>query len=120
MYYFRSNIFLFVRNEYKRYKGRPAALLNAIAKARKLNLKTGKHYKVYFIQNRYQCLNRLDIKWQKRTGVFNEHINATRMTPLAFFDTQVGFVTPFAYELLRAKYSGIRLSKHGIVQSKNT
>lgn len=106
---FYQSIIRFVRNEYKRYKGRPKALLNAIEKARKLNSLTAKRYKVYFLQNRYQVLTRSDIKTKKRIGIFNEHINATKMTPLNFFDTETDFVSDFAYDLLKTKYSEVKL-----------
>lgn len=117
---FSNSIIRFVRNEYKRYKGRPKALLKAIEKAKKLNLKTGKRYKVFFLQNRYQCLTRMDLKNNKRIGIFNEHINATRMTPLSFFDTESGYVSPFALDLLLTKYSSFKLLKLGIVHLQNT
>ena len=108
----------FFRNEYKRFKGRPSALLKAIAKANKKHCKTGKHYKVYFLENQYLILNRCDIQTKRRHGkVFMQHINVTKLGAIAFFDTQTGFVSGFAYDLLKTKYSGMRLIKLGIVKS---
>jgi hypothetical protein len=113
-----SPLVRFFLNEYKRYKGRPAALLKAIAMANKKHLKTGKHYKVYFLENQYLILNRCDIQTKRRHGkVFMQHINVTKLGAIAFFDTQTGFVASFAYDLLKTKYSGMRLIKLGIVQS---
>jgi hypothetical protein len=114
-----SPIARFFRNEYKRYKGRPTALLKAIKKARKEHLKTGKQYKVYFLENKYQILNRMDIQQKKHESVFHRHINVTKLHPIVFFDTQLGFVSTFAYELLRTKYSKMQLIKLGIVQPLN-
>lgn len=114
-----SPVVRFVRNEYKRFKGRPSALLKAIAKAKKRHLKTGKHYKVYFLENNYQVLTRLDIQRQKHDGVFHRHINATKLHPIAFFDTMEGFVSLFSYDLLRTKYSQSKLIKLGIVRNFN-
>lgn len=111
------SILQFFRNEYKRYKGRPKALLKAIDKARKLSAQTGKKYKVYFIENQYVILNRNDVQTKRRGGkIFLQHINVTKLRAIAFFDTQSGLVSPFAYDLLKTKYSGTRLIKLGIVQ----
>lgn len=115
---FSHSILQFFRNEYKRYKGRPKALLNAIEKAQKLTNKTGKRYKVYFLQNRYQILTRSDVQQKRRHGAeFQERINVTKLRGIAFFDTHTGFVSDFAYDLLKTKYSGMRLIKMGIVKS---
>jgi hypothetical protein len=106
----------FIRSEYKRYKGRPAALLKAIAKAKHLHKKAGKHYKVYFLENRYQVLTRNDIQYRKFNGEFLDFMNVTKMSAISFFDTQSGLVSGFACDLLKTKYSGLRLLKLGIVQ----
>lgn len=111
----------FFRNEYKRFKGRPSALLRSIENAINLSCQTGKRYKVYFIGNEYVVLNRYDIQTKRRRGkVFLQHINVTKLDCIAFFDTQTGFVSSFAYDLLRTKYSGRRLIKLGIVQSQKS
>jgi len=107
----------FFLSEYKRFKGRPSALLKAIAKADKMHRETGKHYKVYFLENRYQVLTRMDIQARKFNGEFLYYMNVTKMSAITFFDTQTGFVSSFAYDLLKTKYSGMRLIKLGIVQS---
>jgi len=97
-------IILFFRNEYKRFKGRPAALRKAISKAKKLHKKNGKHYKVYFLENRYQILNRLDIQRKRRRGKeFMPHINITKLKAISFFDTQTWEPSDFAKELLNCK-----------------
>jgi len=93
-----------VMKEYDRYMGRPKALLKAIARAKKRNLKTKRRYKVYFLQHRYQVLTRVDIQAKKREGVFVRYINTTKMEPLAFFDTQTYETSDFAQALLDTKY----------------
>ena len=112
------SILQFFRNGYKRFKGRPAALLKAIAKARKAHLKNDKHYKVYFLENRFQVLSRMDIQWNKFNGEYLDYMNVTKMSAISFFDTQTGFVSHFAYDLLKTKYSGMRLIRLGIVSAK--
>jgi len=114
-----SPVVRFFRNEYKRFKGRPAALLKAIAMAIKTHQKTGKHYKVYFLENRYQALTRNDIQYRKFSGEFLDYMNVSKMRSISFFDTQTGFVSDFACDLLKTKYSGLRLIKLGIVQPLN-
>lgn len=72
---------------YIRYKGRDAALARATKKAKKLHTKTGKHYRVFFLQNRYQVITRSDIQHRKHAKEWARHVNSTNMQPLCFFDT---------------------------------
>lgn len=93
-----------VMKEYDRYRGRPAALKRAIRKAKRYNRKYKRRYKVYFLQHKYQVLTRIDIQVKKHEGVFVRYINATKMEPLAFFDTETNEPSDFAKELLNTKY----------------
>lgn len=72
---------------YIRFKGRDAAKDRAIRKAKALHTETGKHYRVYFLKNKYQALTRRDLKRRQHTGEFGWHVNSTGMKPLCFFDT---------------------------------
>ena len=74
----------------KLYKARPAALRRAIRRAKRLQRKHKKRYRVYFLQNKYQCLTRDQIKRKKRAGEFVSTMNVTKMQPLAFYDTLTG------------------------------
>jgi len=88
-----------------RHRCRPAALRKAIKQARRLNLKTRKRFKVYFLQHKYQVLTRQDIQQRKKQGVFFDHMNCTKMEPLSFFDTMDGKPSDFAADLLKTRYS---------------
>jgi hypothetical protein len=72
---------------YIRFKGRDAAKNRAIKQAKKLNLKDGKRYRVFFIKNKYQVLSRQDIQNAKHRREWGWHVNSTNMQPLCFFDT---------------------------------
>jgi len=77
---------------YIRFKGRDAAKNRAIKKAKAMNLKTGKRYRVFFLKNRYQVITRDDIQMRKHAKEYGWHVNSTNMQPMCFFDTRP--VTP--------------------------
>jgi hypothetical protein len=79
---------------YIRFKGRPAAKQRAIKKAKALHAETGKHYRVYFMQNKYQVLTRQDLQFRKHIGEFGWHVNSTKMKPFCFYDTTSDIVYP--------------------------
>lgn len=70
-----------------RYQGNTWKLKSACRKARKKHKKTGKHYRVYFLQNRYRVLTRDDLQKAKHQKKFGWHVNSSNMEPLAFYDT---------------------------------
>jgi len=72
---------------YVRYKGRDAARNRAIKKAKRIHRKTGKRYRVFFLQNRYQVITRSDIQQKKHAKDWGRHVNSTNMQRLCFFDT---------------------------------
>jgi len=72
---------------YIRFKGSPVFLNKAIRRAKKLNAKTGKRYRVFFIKNRYEALTREDIQRRKHSKEWGWHVNSTNMQPHCFFDT---------------------------------
>lgn len=88
--------------EKKRYHSRPAALRKAIRQADRLCRKNKKRVRVYFIEQRYRCYTRQEVKDNKRSGKFNPFVNVTKMEPLCFYDTLTG-PSQFATELLNAK-----------------
>ncbi len=88
--------------KWRNHKARPQALKKAIRKAKRLQRRKLRLYRVYFLQNRYQALNRDDVKRKKRAGEFNQNINVTKMKPLCFYNTLNG-VSDFAQELLNSK-----------------
>jgi len=73
---------------YVRFKGRDAARNRAIKKALRRHRKTGKRYRVFFIQNRYQVMTRRDIQRKKHSGEWGTHVNSTNIDPMKFFDTE--------------------------------
>jgi hypothetical protein len=75
---------------YIRFKGRPAALKKAIRKAKRLCKRKKKRYRVYFIEMKYQVLNRRQVQWKKHTGEWNRNVNVTKLEPLCFYDTLEG------------------------------
>lgn len=77
----------YLKQLYIRFKGRPAALEREIRRAQKLHRKTGKHYRVYFLQNRYQSITRQDIQDRKHAGTWGWHVNSTRLAPMCFYST---------------------------------
>jgi hypothetical protein len=77
---------------YIRFKGRDAAKNKAIKKAKALHIKTGKHYRVYFLKNEYQALTRQDLQLRKHTGEFGWQVNSTSMKPFCFYDTATDIV----------------------------
>ena len=72
---------------YIRFKGSPFFLKRAIKLAKKLNAETGKRYRVFFLQNKYQVLTRDNIQRRKHEKDFDWHVNSTNMQPFCFFDT---------------------------------
>jgi hypothetical protein len=72
---------------YIRYKGRPGALKKAIRKAKRKHKQTGRRYRVFFLENKYQVLTRSDIQRRKHQKVFGWHVNSTNMDAHKFFDT---------------------------------
>jgi hypothetical protein len=78
---------------YIRFKGRDAAKNRAIKKAKKLHLESGynkydrKHYRVYFLKNKYEVLTRSDLQLKKHSGEFGWQVNSTSMKPFCFYDT---------------------------------
>lgn len=72
---------------YVRYKGRDAARNRAIKRAKKKHKKTGKRYRVFFLQNRYQVITRTDIQRRKHANAWQRHVNSTNLQRLCFFDT---------------------------------
>lgn len=77
----------YLKQLYIRFKGRPAALEREIRRAQKLHRKTGKQYRVYFLQNRYQAITRQDIQNRKHNGQWGWHVNSTRLAPMCFYST---------------------------------
>lgn len=79
---------------YIRFKGRDAAKDRAIKKAKKLHAENGKHYRVYFLKNKYQALTRQDLQNRKHAGEFGWQVNSTKMKPFCFYDTATDIVYP--------------------------
>lgn len=94
-------IWLWYNERRRLWAARPRKLKRAIRRAKRLQRKHNKRYRVYFLQNRYQCLTRQQIKKKIRSGEFQHNINVTKMSNLCFHDTLLG--TPdFAKKLLTA------------------
>lgn len=72
---------------YIRFKGRESAKNRAIRKAKQLHAKSGKRYRVFFLQNRYEVMTREDIQRKKHAKQWGWHVNSTNMHPHCFFDT---------------------------------
>jgi len=72
---------------YIRFKGSPFMLNRAKRKADKLHARTGRRYRVFFLENQYQPLTRSDIQARKHDGRWAWHVNSTGMEPHAFYDT---------------------------------
>lgn len=77
----------YLKQLYIRLKGRPAALRKAIRRAQNLHRKTGKQYRVYFLDFRYQAITRQDIQNRKHNGQWGWHVNSTRLAPMCFYST---------------------------------
>lgn len=87
------------REQVKQHHSRPAALRKAIRRADRLCRKNKKRVRVYFIEMRYRCYTRQEVKDNKRSGKFNPFVNVTKMKPLCFYDTLTG-PSDFAKQLL--------------------
>jgi len=96
---FLKGLLNWIKIRVKNYHARPAALRRAIRKAKRLQKKNKKRYRVYFLQNRYQALSRPDIKQRRRNKEFQPTVNVTKMEPLAFYDTLTG-LPEFSKQLL--------------------
>jgi hypothetical protein len=73
---------------YIRFCGRPSRLKKAIKKAKALNKKTGKRYRVFFFGYRYHVWDRWDIKERKRIGLFHTHLKVGNdFDSICFYDT---------------------------------
>ncbi|GHV10289.1 hypothetical protein FACS1894162_3580 [Bacteroidia bacterium] len=73
---------------YIRFCGRPAQLQKAIRKAKRLNKKTGRRYRVFFFGYKYRVWNRDDIRKQIKSGLFKHELKAgADFDKIAFFDT---------------------------------
>lgn len=70
-----------------RYHGRPSAFNKAVKRATNLHKKTGKRYRVFFIDRRYRVYTRPDIKYKKKAGEFRRYINSTSIDSIKYFDT---------------------------------
>lgn len=70
-----------------RFKGSKLFLNSAIARAKRLHASNGKRYRVFFIENKYQALTRIDIQLRKHSGKWGWHVNSTSMQPYCFYDT---------------------------------
>jgi len=70
-----------------RWHGNPMKQKRAIRKAKKLHRKNGKRYRVFFVENRYQVMNREDIQKRKHLKNWGWHVNSTAMDKYCFFDT---------------------------------
>lgn len=70
-----------------RYHGNPHKQKRAIRKAKRLHKKTGQRFRVFFVENRYQVMNRNDIQQRKHMKHWGWHVNSTAMDNYCFFDT---------------------------------
>lgn len=73
-----------------KWKGSPRKLRSAIKKANRLCEKHKKRYRVYFLNGKYQALNRQEIQNKKHSGEWNRNVNVTKMERVEFFDTLNG------------------------------
>ena len=89
-------LFYFRQLVYKiqiRWYATPKKLQKAISKADKLHRKTGKRYRVFFLEMRYRALCRDDIKERKKNGFFVYRANSTNMDEYKYYDTIDGKIT---------------------------
>jgi hypothetical protein len=70
-----------------RYHGSPRKLKKAIAKADKLNKKTCKRFRVYFLNGRYRVLTRIQVQRLKHSGAWKPGVNMTSLEHYQFYDT---------------------------------
>ncbi len=83
--YLRSKHFL--NRMYKNFQSRESARQRAISKAKRKHKKTGRRYRVFFIQKKYQVLSRHDLQKKKHQKIFNRDVNSTNMDLFKTFDT---------------------------------
>jgi len=76
-----------------RWYATPKKLQKAIDRANELHEKTGKRYRVFFLEMRYRALCRDDIKERKKNGFFVYWANSTNMDGYKYYDTADGKIT---------------------------
>lgn len=99
-----TQIKLYLKAFYIRFKGRPAALKKAIRRADKLCRKNRKRYRVLFLEQKYQAISRPEVQQKKHRGEWGRNVNVTKLDPLCFYDTLTG-LSPEGQKLLTARSS---------------
>ena len=89
LFYFRQLIYKIQI----RWYATPKKLQKAIDRANKLHEKTGKRYRVFFLEMRYRALCREDIKERKQNGFFVYRANSTNLDGYKYYDTIDGKIS---------------------------